>query len=424
MKNEMTNRRSAFPWTFFRHSVSHSGHHSVSHSVFHFAASLLLLLLTATFAAAQPAVDLTLGRSVDATGESAVRESGQTTSGGLLAEYWLNGERVRLFYDLDAGTFSTPGDWRYFVHESGAVARIGGPATRLFVGAGAAWRVNGDAWGGADFRDLYAMANVERHPVSTMTWRAGYRVDVRRFPDLAELDQTEHDGFASLLANLPSRTTLIGEVHLGGKRYGGGLPDQAAGLGAVLGRGRAAGRRTVVVPPLEVPVSAAGAARAGQVTWLARVAQSLEDRTGLSVQYSRRHTFGSLPPAVVETPALFFDDGVYDDRFASGRTAVDVTLKRVFARGDDVRVWTSWSRKAYTATLALDLSGAPLAGEPLRRDRLFRAGADWTLPVAPDRTGAVALDLVLQYAYTRHESNDLFYRYRSHVAGIGVLVGF
>ncbi len=425
MKSEMMNRRSAFPRTFLHFSVSHSVPHSVLHSVSHFAVSLLFLLFTAAFAVAQPAVDLTVGRAVDAAGESVSgREGGQVTSGGLLAEYRLDGGRVRLFYDLDAGTFSTPGDWRYVVHESGAVVRVGTPAKRLFVGAGAVWRLNGDAWGGADFRDLYAMANVELRPASTLAWRFGYRGGVRRFPDLAELDQAEHDGFASLLANLPSRTTLIGEVHVGGKHYAGGLLDPGVAWSVAAGRGRGAARRAVAATPREVPASAARGPWAGQVTWLARVAQSLEARTGLSVQYTRRHTFGTLPPTVVETPALFFDDGVYDDRFASDRTAVDVTLKRVWARGDDVRVWTSWARKAYTATPALDLAGTPLAGEPLRRDRLFRAGADWTMPIAPNRTGAVALDLVLQYAYTRHQSNDLLYTYRSHVAGLGVAVGF
>ncbi len=391
--------------------------------------SLSCLFLTATPASAQPSVDLTLGSSIDAAGASLVdREGGQVTSGGLAAEYRLNEERVRLFYDLDAGTYSTPGDWRYFVHDAGTVVRLGGPSRRLFLGGGAAWRLNGDAWGGTDFRDLHAMANVELRPSPTAAWRFGYRVDVRRFPDLGELDQTEHDGFASGLVNLPSRTTLVGEVHVGRKTYDGGALSGEAVSGADFigapGRGRAAGRRVAVVAPPAVSGRAGQGPRAGQVTWLARVAQSLDDLTGLSVQYSRRHTFGDLAPAIVETPALFFDDGVYDDWFASHRSAVDLTLKHAFARGDDLRGWASWARKTYTATLALDLAGEPLAGDPLRRDRLFRAGADWTLPVAPSRTGAVALDLVLHYTYTHHESNDFLYRYRSHLGGIAFTVGF
>ena len=52
---------------------------------------------------------------------------------------------------------------------------------------------------------------------------------------------------------------------------------------------------------------------AGLVSVLGRVAQSLADRTGVSLQYLQRTSFGALPTVVVTTPALFFDDGVYDD---------------------------------------------------------------------------------------------------------------
>jgi len=52
-----------------------------------------------------------------------------------------------------------------------------------------------------------------------------------------------------------------------------------------------------------------------------RAAQSLGERTGLSLQYTWRTVFGSVPPVVVSTPALFFEDGVYDDPYASDASA-------------------------------------------------------------------------------------------------------
>jgi hypothetical protein len=127
---------------------------------------------------------------------------------------------------------------------------------------------------------------------------------------------------------------------------------------------------------------------------------------------------------MVVTPALFFDDGVYDDPYASEQRTASSTLTQVFARGDSIEAWGSWSRKAYTATPAYGLDGEPLDGEPLRRDRLWRAGAAWTHALLPDRTGPVAVDVVLRYGYTRHASNDLYYNYRSHVVGVSVTVGY
>ena len=64
-------------------------------------------------------------------------------------------------------------------------------------------------------------------------------------------------------------------------------------------------------------VGVATSDHAQQLTLLGRVAQSLGERTGLSLQATWRGTGGSVPPAVVTTPAGFFDDGVYDDPFAS-----------------------------------------------------------------------------------------------------------
>ncbi len=144
----------------------------------------------------------------------------------------------------------------------------------------------------------------------------------------------------------------------------------------------------------------------------------------MSLQYYQRETFGSLPSVMVVTPALFFDDGVYDDPYASQQRTVSGSLKQAFTRGDTVEGWGSWSRKDYTATPAYGLDGEPLPGEPLRGDTIWRAGIAWTHAFLPDRTGPVTVDLLVNYTCTRHESNDLFYSYRSHIVGLGVTVGY
>ena len=51
------------------------------------------------------------------------------------------------------------------------------------------------------------------------------------------------------------------------------------------------------------------------------LAQSLGLRTGLSLEYTRRSVFGAVPPVVVTTPPVLFEDGVYDDPYASDASA-------------------------------------------------------------------------------------------------------
>ena len=425
-------RRQVFRWKRVGHSVHHSVHHSVIHSVIH--SVVIALLLIAPSASAQPAFEATIGRALDSMAATATGDDRGITAGGLLLEHWMASERLRIFYDLDAGDYTTPGDWRYFLHQGGATWRAdlgqGGP--RLFVGGTGTWRDNGASWAAAGYQAFGAFANLEARPRDGVTLRTGYRLDVRRFPDYAELDQTEHGGFGSVLVNLPSKTTLIGELRVGGKAYQGLAvtpvdADVSAATGpTMVGQGR--GRGAIGLGAFDrVPVAWAQAPpteRAGQVSWMGRVAQSLADRTGVSAQYYQRETFGSLPPIMVLTPALFFDDGVYDDPFASEQRTASTAFTQVFARGDSIEAWGSWSRKAYTATPAYGLDGEPLEGEPLRNDRIWRGGAAWTHALLPHRTGPLAVDVVLRYDFTRHQSNDLFYNYRSHVLGFAVSVGY
>jgi hypothetical protein len=153
------------------------------------------------------------------------------------------------------------------------------------------------------------------------------------------------------------------------------------------------------------------------VAWRVRVAQSLADRTGLSVDYSARHTSGDVPPALITTPAHFYDDGVYDDPFASDARRLGANLKHVFVGAGVMRGWVAWQKKDYRATPALDLDGEPFAGGELRQDRVWRAGASWRLPLFPALTGRVLVNLDLGYAFADHRSNDAFYDYVSHAFG-------
>ena len=48
-----------------------------------------------------------------------------------------------------------------------------------------------------------------------------------------------------------------------------------------------------------------------------------------------------------------------------------------------------------------------------RADQVWRANAEWTIPVLPSKTGSLSLELNIDYFFTRHRSNDAFYNYTS-----------
>jgi len=127
-----------------------------------------------------------------------------------------------------------------------------------------------------------------------------------------------------------------------------------------------------------------------------------------------------VPPAVVTTPAGLFDDGVYDDPFASDLVSLQLRLKHVFGSGAELEGWGLRFAQDFNAAVALGADALPLPGEPLRADDVWQAGLSLHLPLLPARTGSWALVLTLGGRYTRSESNDFFYVYTDRAAELGI----
>ena len=408
------------------------------------AALAAVLALAPRPAAAQPALALNLTPAFETFSGTAARPDDSTVAGAFDFEHHLGA--TRLWYSFDGASYADEGSWASWRHGLGATWRLGGEEarTRAWAGASASLRRNGSSWSYANYTGLGAFANVETRPVTGLVLRAGYRFDARQLDDLPSLDQRQHDGFASLRANLPTRTTLIGELHLGLKDYDGdptalvladtpaatplqvqqGQSGAGRGQGGA-GQGQMTEQQMLVRPPVVAPAaSGSGPARADLVSWMLRAAQSLADRTGLSLQYYQRVTSGDVPPALVSTPALFFDDGVYDDPFASDALAFRGSLKQAFGNGAWVEASGGWTRRDYRGQPALGLDGQPLPGGATRADRVSQASLVASIPVLTARTGSWSLALQPGWRYTDSSSNDAYYDYASHALELGLSLSY
>ena len=397
------------------------------------------VLAAAVTATAQVSVSSSVGGSFASFSEGAAastrRQDVAATAG---FEHLFNEERGRVYYDFDGGTFDSPGDWTYYLNTAGFTYRFGADdatARRLYLNGSFVVRKNGDAWAAADYSALGGGLNGEFHPRDHLTLRTGYRADYRSFSDMSALSQFEQRGFASVLANFQSKTTIIAEANLGAKLYDGQVlldpiivttPGAAAGTttgtahGGGMGRGPAMRGATAWV----LPQSQAQSGTAGLASGLFRVAQSLSDRTGVHGQVAFRQTFGAVPPALVTTPAGFFDDGVYDDPFASDAISGQGGLTRAFKSGAELEAAVNYADRRYTSTPALDAGGSELPGSPLRQDRVWRGAIVWSQPILGARTGKAALSVDLGYRFIASASNDAFYDYTSHGFALGFSVHY
>ncbi|MDO8835155.1 MAG: hypothetical protein Q7V01_06145 [Vicinamibacterales bacterium] len=396
-------------------------------------AGLSVVIATTAAAHAQPSFNVTLGGTFDSfTPVASAAEGRQNLAGTVNLEHLFADARGRVFYDLDGGEYDSPGDWSYFQHNAGFTYRFGGtdPNDRkLFLNGSAVKRTNGDAWTTAAYSGYGAGLNAEVHPGATSTLKAGYRLDYRSFADYAALTQVEQRVFSSALRSFESRTTLVGELQVGVKHYDGRVVTVSPGTGTEVipvssqgfGRGMGPGLRVTTRPVYSVS-NAEGSA--GLTSALARIAQSLTDRTGVHAQVLVRRTFGSAPPVLVTTPAGFFEDGVYDDPFASDALFLQAGMKHTFASEAEIAATGWWADKDYTGAVALGPDGLDLPGAPLRADRVTLGQVSWTQPLFASRTGAVTLDAELGYRFLRHRSNDSFYNYTSHAVAVGLSIGY
>ena len=215
--------------------------------------AVVILMSCSALAEAQPSASVTIGGTYASLREGATAAAPRQDVGGAASvEHLFRNERGRVFYDLDGGTYEGAGDWSYWLHSSGVTYVLGGGGAadrRLYFNAAVALRKNGIAWAAADYAAVAAGVNAEFHPRDGMTARTGYRLDRRAFADTSALTHVEHSAFSSVLVNLESRTTLIGEVQLGAKSYAGQLPldptvvaTSTAATGVMFGQGRGVGR--------------------------------------------------------------------------------------------------------------------------------------------------------------------------------------
>lgn len=369
----------------------------------------LFLAMTAPLAtplAAQPSLTVTFGGAFDSFRPVAsAAESQRNIVGSVSADNVFAAGRGRAFYDLDAGDYDSPGDWSYRLHAAGASYRLGGSdsSSRSVILTGAlASRRNGDAWTSADYTAAGAGVNVELHPRVGTTLRGGYRADFRRFGDQAALTQNEHRGYASLLSSFQTRTSVILEGQLGAKKYDGVVyTENGSAFPSSSQRGTA-----------------------GLASVMGRIAQSLADRTGVTLEATMRRTFGSVPPLLITTPAGFFEDGVYDDPFASDGLFVQAGVKHVFASAAELSATAWWANKDYSSATALDASGVSASGSPLRSDRVSLGKVTWTQPLFAAKAGAIALSAEFGYRFIRHRSIDAYYNYSSHALSTGFSVAY
>lgn len=256
-----------------------------------FCGIVVLFAAMAVPSAAQPAGTVTFQMPVQHTGVAGqADETTRIVSGSASLEHWFSNDLGRVFYEISLDRFHTDDAWDTWLHNVGVVRTFERGTTSLDTGAAVFWRSNSGGWADAGFRGFNLQSAVRRE-LGAGNVSAAYNVYRRTFVDAPALDQTEHHVNVRALANLPSRTTLIGAVSTGWKRYAGYVIETIETTsGSTSARGQ--GRGVMLLRPVTVYSRSGDAVSRTSWTWTARLAQSIDDRTGVWLEHEQRRTHG------------------------------------------------------------------------------------------------------------------------------------
>jgi hypothetical protein len=368
----------------------------------------LVALAMPVVSIAQPSGEIVLDAPFQWTTDDTATARRQDLGASVSLDHLLADERVTVFYDLTMDALGTAAGARTWLHNAGVMGTIDGETRALDLGGSLFWRANQGMWDGAGFKGVSAVTSLRLHPRPAAMAAASYAFYLRRFPDEPALNQNEHYGSLRGVLNLPSRTTVAVLLSVGRKRYEGRetivVPPDILPGGA---QGRGPGWRRTFTIPAEA-VAAAGPGIRNNWTWAARVAQSLDDRTGVWLEREERRTGGDPAPSIVWTPPLFHDDGVYDDPYVTDARTWRAGAKHVFAAGQELSTALSYSERRYWGLG--------------RSDTLTRASLDGSVPLV--RRDAFGIDAVASYGFFQNDSTDVLEDYRAHVVAAGLRLSF
>ena len=155
-----------------------------------------------------------------------------------------------------------------------------------------------------------------------------------------------------------------------------------------------------------------------------KAAQSVTGTTGISTRLLYRKNMRNSVRYLGSLDGTYYsDDELFDDVFGYDERRLQFDLKQRLWGNVLLNAGMYYADRQYTSRLALDFSGTPLPGAPLRRDDRTLAWVGLTRPI---KALSIRNPLVLEieYMWKQNNSNDPYYDYTSFYISLGFRQGF
>ena len=321
---------------------------------------------------------------------------------GLNVSYVFEGETVksRIYYRGDLNFFKNYSDRLYHNQAFGYDGYTVSADNKKTLYFGMNWRMHDgrDIYNYYDYQKLQFYVNSKIYLRPNLIAKLGYILSNRSYAELPEFSYWEHYLYTQFNTFFQTGTSITVIVNYGLKDY---IPLQISGS-----------RRNPVF--FELP-------GVDQLVSSIKVAQSLGDKTSLSLKYLNRLNPGlvSGSAAVVNTDDLFTEDELFDDRYGYDGHEFSLNFTHYLPAYIKLELGTSYYLKDYQNRQVYDLDGNSNISGDTRSDQrsLIWAGLSRGFAV---NWGIKNIKLSLQGGYLKNDSNDSYYQFDNYFGSLGV----
>lgn len=357
----------------------------------------------------------------------------------LDASDWVNQTMLNFQYTFQAGKlplqFEYSGDLNLFYYYSDRLSHTHQANLESFLNLSQNVRFN---FGAAfqlrklkpdfdfyDYQTLTAYGQFRWDTWQTTPIQLGYRFRSRDFQNLTELSFREHYGFFQMKHFFPTRTTFIGELNFGLKKY----TNLQSGEEVIVvtaktpGRGRGqshGGGNGMMLSDTTIVANNMTALKAQQLTLSLKLAQSILSKTGVSVEYVKQFTPSNNIRYLTGMEYSYSkDDDLYDDHYAYGSDELEISLTQMLPWQSTLKIYANWADKNYLYSIVTDSTVIQSPIEEKRSDQQQLIGMTFQKNFKINRI-LKNLSFYASANYLTNRSNDLYFDF----AGFFVNSGF
>jgi hypothetical protein len=274
-------------------------------------------------------------------------------------------------------------------------------------------RIDRDTYALYDYHEYVGFVDAKLPGSDHLTLFAGYSLSNKRYNELEELDNLEHQLYGGLQMPLENGTNIAVYSELGYKQYLSPLDK-----GTTIVRQGYRGRNIVTTETKKEYTNV------GQwVNSLSLSTPVIDDKTGIRGYLKYRFNFGDNNLLVSGLSADHYSENdLFDDRYGYESREFGVMVSRTLLYAVTARVGYDHAIKDYTET-AHDISGNPVLGSPERSDNYQRMWARIEKTVLLSGKGT-QLRLYGEYQKIWNDSNDAFNNYNAASTTAGVELVF